>query len=202
MLKIYGQKASRALRCLWACEELNAPYEHVPLNQNTGETRTAEYLAINPSGKIPAMVHDGFVLTETVAINWYLAGTFAGNLLPRSIADQAKVQQWTSWALTEVEPCLVSMFREGRKPKEHQDPTRVEAWRADALKQIQIVLEPHLADRAHLLGAAFTLADLNAASILSPVAVIGIDISSLPNTDAWLKRCLGRDAFKRASARA
>lgn len=202
MLKIYGQKASRALRCLWLLEELQVPYEHIPLNQNTGETRTPEYLAINPSGKIPALDHDGFVLTETVAINEYLANTYPNDLLPRDKQGQARLHQWTSWALTEVEPNLVSIFKEGRKPREQQDPARVEYWRNEALRALRTVLETQLAGRPYLLGGEFTLADLNVAAILSPIAMIGIDIGALPHTDSWLKRCLGRDACKRAHAKA
>ncbi len=202
MLKIYGQKASRALRCLWVLEELKVPYEHIPLNQNAGETRTPEYLAINPSGKIPALDHDGFVLTETVAINEYLANTFPNALLPRDNQGQAKLHQWTSWALTEVEPNLVGIFKEGRKPREQQDQTRVEFWRSEALKALRTVIEAHLGSRQYLLASDFTLADLNVSAILSPIAMIGIDISALPNTDSWLKRCLGRGAYKRAQAKA
>jgi len=202
MLKIYGQKASRALRCLWLLEELKVPYEHIPLNQNAGETRTPEYLAINPSGKIPALDHDGFVLTETVAINEYLANTFPNALLPRDNQGLARLHQWTSWALTEVEPNLVGIFKEGRKPREQQDPARVEFWRGEALKALSTVIEAHLNGRQYLSGSDFTLTDLNVSAILSPIAMIGIDISTLPNTDGWLKRCLGRDAYKRAQAKA
>lgn len=201
MLTIYGQKASRGLRCLWVLEELGVAYEHVPLNQNNGETRTPDYLAINPSGKIPALVHDGFVLTETVAINEYLASVFPNALLPRDKRGLAGLHQWTSWALTEVEPNLVSVFKEARKPPGQQDAARVELWRAEALKALRVVLEPHLGRQAFLLGSEFTLADLNVAAILSPVTLIGIDIGGLPHTDAWLRLCLSRAAYARAQSR-
>lgn len=204
MLRIYGQKQSRALRCLWVLEELQVPYEHRPLNQNTGETRTPEYLAINPSGKIPALDHDGFILTETVAINWYLADSFSGSgtvLLPRDKQSQARIQQWTSWALTEVEPHLVAIFKEGRRAAGEQDGARVQFWRAEIRKALATVLEPHLAQRPYLLGDAFSLADLNAAAILSPLALLGVDTAEYAALSAWLKRCLGRDAHQRALAR-
>ena len=202
MLKIYGQKASRAARCLWVLEELGVPYEHVALNQNNGETRTPDYLAINPGGKIPALDHDGFVLTETMAINEYLANTFPNTLLPRDKPSQAKLHQWTSWVLTEVEPHLVAIFKEGRRHKEQQDPTRVEFWRAEIRNALTTVLEPSLNGRQYLLGNEFMLADLHVASTLGPVAMLGIDTSGLPNMNAWLKRCVGREAHQRAQAKA
>ena len=102
MLRIYGWKKSRAVRCMWVLEELGLEYEQIPLNPHAGETRTPEYLALNPAGKIPTLVHDGFVLSETVAINWYLASSFPGTLLPADRQAQAQTQQWTSWALSDL----------------------------------------------------------------------------------------------------
>ena len=131
MLKIYGWKRSRTIRCVWTLEELGLDYEQIPLNPNAGETQTAEYLALNPSGKIPTLAHDDFVLTETTAINFYLASTFSGSLLPPGALDLAKLHQWTSWALTELEPPLVSIFREGRRAEDKIDRARIEAWHAD-----------------------------------------------------------------------
>src|SRR5215472_6785929 len=139
MLRIYGWKRSRAARCMWVMEELGLTYEQIPLNPHAGETRTPEYLALNPAGKIPTLVHDGFVLTESAAISWYLASTFPGTLLPRDPKLAAKVQQWTSWALTELEPLLVGIMRENRRPKEQIDAARIEAARADVHQVIATV---------------------------------------------------------------
>ena len=73
MLKIYGIPRSRAFRTLWMAKELGIEYENVPIDMGKGETRTPEYLAINPNGHIPAIDDDGFVLWESMAINLYLA---------------------------------------------------------------------------------------------------------------------------------
>jgi glutathione S-transferase len=198
MLRIYGWKKSRAIRCMWVMEELGLPYQQVPLNPHTGETRTAEYLAINPSGKIPALVDGDFVLTESIAINAYLASTHRGTLWPGTAQDVARVLQWTSWAVTELEPPLIAMFREGRRPAAEIDQSRIEAWRADALARLKVVLEPQLARSAYLLpGADFTLADLNVASVVSSMRVFGFDLAAFPNTVRWLDKCLARPAWLR-----
>ena len=55
MLTLYGQVMSRAQRTLWLLEELEVPFEHVKTNQNAGETRTEEFLAINPNGHVPVI---------------------------------------------------------------------------------------------------------------------------------------------------
>jgi glutathione S-transferase len=203
MLKIYGWKRSRAIRCIWTMEELGVEYEQIPLNPHAGETRTSEYLALNPSGKIPTLVHDGFVLSETMAINLYLASVFPGSLLPGDRRDMARLYQWTSWALTELEPPLVAIMREGRRPEAQVDATRIAAWRADIHAMIDTALESHLARQEYMLrGSAFTLADLNVASVASSMQVLGVDLSGHPRVSAWMQRCFARPAWQRAQDKA
>jgi glutathione S-transferase len=198
MLKIYGWKRSRAARCMWVMEELGLDYEQVPLNPHAGETRTAEYLALNPSGKIPTLVHDDLVLTESMAINWYLSSSFPGALLPRAPRQQAKVHQWTSWAITELEPSIVGIMREGRRPREQIDEARIEAGRASVHTVLETVLEPHLGRQPFLLsGDTFTLADLNVASVVSTLQVFDIPLDRHPRVADWLRRCLSREAWSR-----
>jgi glutathione S-transferase len=202
VLKIYGWKRSRAVRCMWVMEELGLAYEQVPLNPHAGETRTPEYLALNPAGKIPTLVHDDFVISESVAINWYLASAFPGTLLPQEKRLAAKVLQWTSWAISELEPPAVSIMREGRRAKDSVDAARIEAWRAEAHRTIDTVLEPQLGRHPYLLGEAFTLADLNVASVASALPVFEIKLEGHPATAQWMKRCFEREAWARAQARA
>ena len=203
MLRIYGIKRSRAIRCMWTLEELGVEYEQIPLNPHAGETRTPEYLALNPGGKIPTLVHDDFVLTETMAINLYLASTFPGSLLPGDRKGMAKLHQWTSWALTELEPPLVSIMREGRRPEPQVDAARLDAWRADIHGMVDSVLERHLARHESMLGGAgFTLADLNVASVASSMQLLGVDLTGHPRTSAWMQRCFARPAYQRAQQKA
>jgi glutathione S-transferase len=202
VLKIYGSKRSRTLRCMWVMEELGLTYEQIPLNPHAGETRTPDYLAINPSGKIPTLVHDGFVLTESVAINWYLASNFPGTLLPRDPRLTAKVQQWTSWAITELEPPLIGIMREHRRSKEQVDVSRIEAWRAEVHRLIETVLEPSLAGGTYLLdGQGFTLADLNVASVASAMQMFEISLERHPSVADWIRRCFARKAWATAQQR-
>jgi glutathione S-transferase len=183
-------------------EELGLTYEQIPLNPHAGETRTPEYLALNPSGKIPTLIHDGFVLRESVAINWYLASTFPGSLLPRDTKAAAKVQQWTSWAVTELEPPLVSILREGRRTKEQVDTSRIEAARAEVHAMLDTVLEPALARDQYLLeGLGFTLADLNVACVASVMEMFEIKLDRHPAVADWMRRCFGREAWTRAQQR-
>ena len=110
MLKIYGHPGSRAARPLWVCRELGLQYEHVPTHFADGGTKSAEFLAINPAGRIPAIDDDGFRLAESMAINIYLAKKHGGELAPKSLEDEARMLQWSFWAMTEVEKPLLAVL--------------------------------------------------------------------------------------------
>src|SRR4051812_41260662 len=87
-LKIYGIPRSRAFRILWMAKELGIDYDNVPIDMGKGETRTPEFLAINPNGHIPAIEDNGLVLWESMVINLYLAKKHgAGTLYPARIED-------------------------------------------------------------------------------------------------------------------
>jgi glutathione S-transferase len=198
MRKIYGWKRSRAMRCLWLLEELGLDYEHVPLNPNTGETRTPEYLALNPSGKIPILVEGDFVLSETIAINAYLASLKPNGLWPASAHALAKLNQWVSWAVTELEPPIAAIFREGRRSAESIDQARVTAWKAEVSSKLKDLLEPHLAHHEYLIaGESFTLADLNLATLVGNAKAFNLLPTECVSTDRWLTRCMARPAWQR-----
>jgi len=197
MIKIYGKKKSRAIRCLWALEELEIPYEHVVIDQDAGDNRTPDYLALNPSGKVPTLAEDGFVLTESMAINLYLADKKPSALLPGTPQERAAVLQWTFWAVTEAEYHVTVIVREFRRGEGRIDQSRV----ADALAALGStvnVLELHLQKSGdYIVGDRFTMADLNAASVLCYLGLLGFDMEPHPLTNAWLKRCLARPAWVR-----
>ena len=207
MLKIYGHPGSRAARPLWLCRELGLQYEHVPTHFADGGTKSSEFLAINPAGRIPAIDDDGFCLAESMAINIYLAKKHGGELAPGTLEDEARMLQWSFWAMTEVEKPMLTVymqrvelpagseieqyFRE-RSPK---DPAAEQAA-LKALEHPLSVLNGHLANREYLLGSSFTLADLNVASVVSLGLPPKFDFSPYPNVQQWLSRCVSRPAAR------
>ena len=76
MIKLYGSDRSRALRNLWCLKELGLDYERDARDHVSGEIKTDEYLAINPSGKVPALTDGDVAIFECLAINQYLAMTY------------------------------------------------------------------------------------------------------------------------------
>ncbi len=78
-MKLYGIAGSRAMRSLWAAEEVGVEYEHVPTHF-IGDSKKPDYLAINPNGRVPALVDGDVTLFESMAINLYLARKYGGAL--------------------------------------------------------------------------------------------------------------------------
>ena len=102
-LKIYGISGSRALRSLWAIEETGVEYEHIPTTY-MDDSKSSEYLAINPNGKIPALVDGDLILFESMAINLYLAKQYAPSLYLERPDLEAQLFQWSVWGISEIEP--------------------------------------------------------------------------------------------------
>lgn len=198
-LTIYGIGASRAIRPLWAAEELGLPYLHVPWHYNGPETREPAYLAINPNGTVPAIDDGGLLMFESLAITLHLASSRpAGGLWSDTPEGVAGIYQWTLWAATEAEPLARQWFHHTSFLPPEQ---RIESLAGAAIDKLQArlaVLERHLGGREWLLGDRFSVADLNVAAVLQRLDVLGR--GELPNTRAWHKRCLERPAAKRAWA--
>jgi glutathione S-transferase len=192
-LRIYGIARTRAFRALWIAMELGIDYEHVPLEIGEAGARKAEYLAVNPNGRLPAIEDDGFVLWESLAITLYLAKKHSvGRLYPADLRDEAKTWQWSLWALNEVDRGVnIWSLHAVRLPPADRDPQKL----AEALKVIEKpfrVLDEALAERPWLVGDDFTVADLNVAAVIS--RAIDMDLAATPRLGAWLRRCLERPA--------
>ena len=195
---IYGLSGSRAIRSLWAIEETGIEYTHVPTHF-FNDSKTPEYLAINPNGRIPALVDGDTMLFESMAINLYLTGRYAPQLHPGNDLDLAKTMQWSVWAISEIEPLqmqiVVQKFFSGGNP----DQSIID----NAGKQLDrplLVLDTHLATTNYLLGDEFSVADLNLAGVMLLLQMVDFDLSPYGKVSSWLNQCYNRDALKRAQA--
>ena len=195
MLKLYGTSKSRAGRSLWALEELGVKYEHVPME--VAQSHSPEHLKRNPNGHVPVLDDDGVTIWESMAINIYLAEKYGkAPFWPSSVAQHGHVYQWSIWGMTEVEPRIMTVLRNRMAPAEQRD----EKAAATALEEVKTpikVLDDHLKGRQYLLGNDFTIADLNAAGALIFASYAKVDFSAVPTAQAWLNKCLGREANQR-----
>jgi glutathione S-transferase len=147
--------------------ELGVDYELVPTDPLIRETRTPEFLALNPAGKVPVLVDGDVVLTESAAIQLYLAEKFpAGRLIPEDAAERAQVYRWMFFLVTEIEQPLWRIARNTViYPKERRVPADIENADRDC-KAMLAVLEKHMQGREYLVGERLSVADLNAAYTL------------------------------------
>ena len=198
-LRIYGIARTRAFRALWIAMELDIDYEHDPVEIGDAGARTPEFLAINPNGRLPVIVDDGFVLFESLAITMYLAKKHApGRLYPATLEDEARTWQWGFWAISEVDRGVnIWSLHAVRLPPGERNAEKL----SEALKVIAApfkVLDAAVSKRPYLIGDSFTVADLNVAAVIS--RAIEMDLSAVPNLKAWLTRCLDRPAARKALA--
>lgn len=197
--KLYGIPGSRAIRSLWAIEDIGVEYEHVPVNF-LEESKKAEYLTVNPNGRIPALQDGDITLFESMAINLYLAKTYGGDLYPSDTAAEAQVWQWSVWVMTEIEPHQMDILvQKVFTPAEKRNPDTIAAS-AKALDRPLKVLDATLADKECLAGDAFSIADLNVAGVMLISKIVKFDYAVYPNVKRWLDACYARPSLKRAQS--
>jgi glutathione S-transferase len=194
MITLYGATRSRASRCLWLLHELGLEFEQVPIEIGSDELRAAGYLAINPAGKIPALSVDGVVITESMAINLWLAQQHGAPFWPADAGGQGRALQWTLWAAAELEPQTSGIARLKRLGGEG-----AEARIAENLENTNRLLElpeRRLGESANLASDDFSVADINLASILNLAGFFGIEMARFPRLSAWMDAARARPAFK------
>ena len=162
MLKIIGRKtSSNVQKVLWVCGEIGLSFEREDLGGPFGGNDTPEYRALNPNGRVPTIVEDGFVLWESNSIARYLAAKHApGTLYPDDLRVRANGERWMDWQLTVVSPAMVPVFWGlVRTPPEKRDNARIEEARKK-LSGVMGILDAHLKGSKFVAGDGFTVGDI------------------------------------------
>ncbi|WP_337184848.1 glutathione S-transferase family protein [Shinella sp.] len=208
MLTIYGVYRSRASRAYWLAGELGLPFVSVPVIQGRRlddplaadaplNTQSPDFLSVNPTGLIPCIDDGGFVMTESLAINLYLARKHGGPLSGQTLTEEAEMLQWTMWAATEVEPHAVKIILTLDANAAGSEQGRLVIRGAvKALKKSFQRLDQHLAASGHVVGGRFTVADLNLAEVFHYAMSQPQLFEDAPHVKAWLDACQSRPAFK------
>lgn len=180
MLKLYGGARSRASIAQWYLEELEIPYEFVKLDMQAGEHRQPQYLAINPIGKVPAIVDGDFQLWESGAILLYLADKYGKHA--HSPEERAELAQWVLFANATLGPGIF-----------------VEASREREMPVLMTPLNEIFERQPFLLGNEFTVADVAVGSILCYIPMmLKLDLSSYPAVLNYMKQMSERPAFQKS----
>ena len=198
MLRLYGSARSRAVRNIWMLNELELEYEHMDWRPRSAETKTPEFRALNPSGAVPVLDDDGFVLSESMAINFYLDRKHNSLLSLSDPEDEALALQWSLWETDRLDRQLTNHARHsGELPEADRNPEIAKAVWEEIVPSLR-VLDAALKTSDWLAGPSFSVGDLNVASAM--VRALALDLSEWRKAEAWLNRCWDRPAAKRAKA--
>ncbi len=192
-LVFYTNPQSRGRIAHWMLEEVGVPYRTQVLEYNTS-MKDPEYLRINPMGKVPAIVHDGVVVTECAAVCAYLADAFPEAGLAPPLSERGAYYRWLFFAAGPLE-LSVTLKRLGKEP--------------DADQQIMLghgnhelvmdALEHALKGSAYLAGSHFSAADVYLGAHLGWNLQYGV-FESRPVFTEYTDRIRDRDAYRRANA--
>jgi glutathione S-transferase len=197
MLTLYGAAKSRGLRTLWMLGELGLEYDHKAYLPRSPETKTPEYRALNANGRVPTIDDDGFILSESMAINFYLAKKH-GKLYPSDPKNEALALQWSLWETDRLDRQLVNYVRHSSElPEAERKKDIADAMWKEVTESFD-VLENALGKSQWLAGPEFSVADLNVSSAL--FRALSLDLSKWPKLKAWLTRSWDRPAAQRAKA--
>lgn len=200
MLEIYGSPKSSAGRCFWTLEEVGIEYKRMPFSFKTGDHKKPEFLSLNPNGKVPVVKEGDFVLWESMAINNYLVEKYKPELGGKTLEQRAQIQQWSFWALAELQTPTIQWFiQEVFVPEERRDLTVIENARKKTEPLLQ-VLDRHLEGRSFMVADHFTVADINVASVVDIHKSLKNDLSHYNSINKWLNPITERPAYLKYQA--
>lgn len=201
-LTFYYAPMSTASITTLVFEELGVPCERVKVDVSKKQTKTPDFLKLNPNGRVPVVVHDGTVLFESSAITLYLGETFGveKGLFPAPGPKRGEAMKWITWANVTLGEAVHrwSSNVSDSIPAEQRNAKVAEIARKDIDDCLRI-LDEALAGKSFLLGD-FTLVDAHVHSFIDWMRYLQIDVSKLERLSAWSKRCTERPAYARAEA--
>ena len=202
MLKIYATPLSaNGRKVLAVSRELGLNAEIHIVNVYRGEGRTAEYLAINPTGKIPTLVDGDFVLFESNAILIYLAEGYGNSRLwSADLKARSRIAQWLFWESAHWQPSLTALLSEqvGHRllPQAIPRPRSAPDWHSASLQPLLMRLETALSADAFLTGALPTIADFAVAGMCTYLRVAEFPFHDFPAISRWYARIDAFDSWR------
>ncbi len=196
--RLWGRLTSvNVQKVVWCLEELGLPYERLEAGGAHGLVDTLEYRSLNPTGLVPTLEEDGFVLWESNAIVRYLAHEHGG-LWPEGARARAEADRWMDWQATNWTPGMRDAFWElVRTAPAARDEAAIAAsvGRSEAAAG---VLDAQLHGRAFLVGEALSVADIAAGCAAHRWLHLPIARPALPALEAWYARLAARPASRAA----
>lgn len=193
-MELFWAPKTRSSTAIWMLEEAGASYERVLIDIRSGPERPAEFLDINPMGKVPALRDGEAKLAETSAICAYVADRFPEAGLAPALGDPAR-GRYLHWLFFRA-ACIESAFLE-KMTGAKVDPLAA-GW--GSFDKVMDVVEAAVTPGPWLLGDQFTAADVAMGSSLWYGKYLMKLIEGRPGIDAYIQRCMERPAFRRSMA--
>ncbi len=196
----YNAPMSSASPVLSALAELQVPHDKVTFDLKSGDQRKPAYLELNPNGKVPLLVVDGTPMFEALAIMLWLGERYGveKKLWPAP-SDAARLEafSWCTWAYVTYGTAVVRLqFATSPKVSSELHNAAQAALAKSDLAALLGILEARLAQRAHMLGEAFSLVDLVVASVVGYSLFIGATLEAHPRVKAWLEGFQARPSYQ------
>lgn len=199
MLKILGRRtSSNVQKVIWLCDECKVDFEREDIGGPFGGNDKPEYLKLNPNGKIPCVIDDGFVIWESNAILQYLAAKHAqGTWYPTDLQTRARAVQWMDWALSTYFVAATPVFMGlVRTPADKRDMVAIGKAR-DVWSKAVSILDDHLACNEYIAGDAITIGDIPLAIATYRWLTLPIERENYPNLKRWYDSIAARPAFRK-----
>ena len=200
-LTIWGRPNSvNVQKVLWCLRELELPFARIDAGMQFGRTNEPDYLAMNPTGRIPVLVDGDYVLWESNSIMRYLCMAYgeASPIYPQDAKRRAGVDRWLDWTLSTLQPVDRPVFWAlVRTPVAQRDMAAIQRD-ADAAATIWRIVDRQLATRRFIEGDDLTLADIAIGAFARRwLGVEGIIKPNLPELDRWFAQLGDRPGFIR-----
>lgn len=185
-ITLYGASSSgNCLKTRWIADLMGVDYDWREMDVFAGDTRTEDFLALNPAGQVPCMVRgDGRVLAQSNAIMLYLAE--GSSLIPDDAFDRAKMMEWMFWEQYSHEPAIAvrrAQLKFMNIPEAEIDPMLMQKGRR-ALG----VMELRLMARDFIVGERMTIADVALVAYTRVAHEGGFDLEDFPAVRSWVHR--------------
>jgi glutathione S-transferase len=185
-MTIYGDSISgNCLKVKFVADRLGLPYEWVEVSVLKGETRTPEFLAMNPVGQVPVVrFADSGVLAQSNAIMLHLAQNT--DLIPKDAFERALMFQWLFWEQYSHETAI-AVLRFQKFYLKKSDSEIDQGLRPRCLRVLAL-MDEHLEGRKYFVGEKLSLADIALVAYTRFSHQAGLDLAMVPNVAAWVRR--------------
>jgi glutathione S-transferase len=200
MLQVWGRRnSSNVQKVMWLIGELDLPHEHIPAGGSFGLTQSAEFLAMNPHGRVPVIKDsDGTIVWESHSILRYLAARYgSARFWSGDAATRSQADRWMDWSQSSLQPAFLTGVFWGfyRTPEALRNAKSIDENLGRCAQYFQL-LDRVLSERPFIAGDSLSLGDIAVGSNLYRYFELDIKRPVVPNVEAWYERLQLRPAFR------